>query len=325
MDIVNLVPIILALFLGFGITFIFLSSRRNKQEKDFPISKPRRVEHDASIYFDTNGQLVVRNLPPEYKLLFDNINQNLESMGVSSLTEKETKMVLKALPDLGKLSVSKTSTSTSSPINQVSNTQEISKLQSQIRNLSEKYKQLENVNKELRNENSRLLSDLNEAKSGGSPQQGTELQTLNSSNFFVTRRKEKLKSQLLNQTLPEDNIPTSFNDDAPPAPPPPPPTNQESPKITIRKNTKEKSANELEKSKSETKLSQVRLELLEAIRNPKALKHVTEEEKVNKRKVMLEDKSIGAVIARALVKRRNVIKTDNENETSNLDDLDKWI
>lgn len=59
MDIVNLVPIILALFLGFGITFIFLSSRRNKQEKDFPISEPRRVEHDASIYFDTNGQLVV--------------------------------------------------------------------------------------------------------------------------------------------------------------------------------------------------------------------------------------------------------------------------
>lgn len=195
--------------------------------------------------------------------------------------------------------------------------------------MSEKYKQLENVNKELRNENSRLLSDLNEAKSGGSPQQGTELQTLNQSLIhqisLLQEENEKLKSQLLNQTLPEDNIPTSFNDDAPPAPPPPPPTNQESPKITIRKNTKEKSANELEKSKSETKLSQVRLELLEAIRNPKALKHVTEEEKVNKRKVMLEDKSIGAVIARALVKRRNVIKTDNENETSNLDDLDKWI
>jgi hypothetical protein len=42
----------------------------------------------------------LRNLPPQYQKLFEDLNNTLKSMGVSTVTEKEAKFLLRSLPSM---------------------------------------------------------------------------------------------------------------------------------------------------------------------------------------------------------------------------------
>jgi hypothetical protein len=71
-----------------------------KTEEDKPhevqIGSPENVKHEGSVSFNKqSGAFVTQNLPPAYQTFFDNLNKTLSSMGVTGLTEKEAKLLLK--------------------------------------------------------------------------------------------------------------------------------------------------------------------------------------------------------------------------------------
>lgn len=68
------------------------------QGQAMEIGVPLNVKHEGHIGFDKEqGNFQVQNLPPQYQLLFDKLNETLKEMGVSGLTEKEAKFLLRSI------------------------------------------------------------------------------------------------------------------------------------------------------------------------------------------------------------------------------------
>ncbi len=73
----------------------------SSSQADFSIGMPVNVVHEGHVGFDKKeGSFQTNNLPPQYQRLFENLNSTLQGLGVSGVTEKEAKLLLRALPDL---------------------------------------------------------------------------------------------------------------------------------------------------------------------------------------------------------------------------------
>eukprot|EP01117_Protostelium_nocturnum_P003376 TRINITY_DN1436_c0_g1_i1.p1 TRINITY_DN1436_c0_g1~~TRINITY_DN1436_c0_g1_i1.p1 ORF type:complete len:511 (-),score=233.13 TRINITY_DN1436_c0_g1_i1:59-1468(-) len=69
------------------------------QRGSYEISGPVNVKHEGFVRFDKQGgNFQTQNLPKEYQEIFDAVNSTLTGLGVSGITEKEAKLILKALP-----------------------------------------------------------------------------------------------------------------------------------------------------------------------------------------------------------------------------------
>jgi hypothetical protein len=315
-------PFISALFFGFALAYIFLEfrarSQKQKERRPIVIGSPTNIQHQSHIGFSPDGTLVIRNLPPQYQVLFDNINDSLNRMGVDKVTEKEAKLILKALPILA--------TSTPKPrnvsgaIREVSNTEEVLSLQSQLRS---KTKEVDDLKRNMELERKAFKDEIvrlrSEKSSSNQDQAFTNLQNLTDQISSLTQTIQNLERE--NQELKEINsqlevqlssvhiLDLDISNQAPI----PPPIIPETPSINPAPT---------KASPQPTRSDQPRTALLEAIRNPSIrLRPIANSPSREKRDAILEDSSVGGLIASALIKRRQYIKDDAMED----DNLEQWI
>lgn len=76
----------------------FRKEQNSSQGQAIEIGVPVNVKHEGHIGFDKEqGNFQVQNLPPQYQHLFDKLDETLKQMGVSGLTEKEAKFLLRSI------------------------------------------------------------------------------------------------------------------------------------------------------------------------------------------------------------------------------------
>lgn len=321
----------------------FFHKKSNEDlEPELQITGPVNVKHEGHVGFSENSsEIETRNLPPEYQQLFENLNKKLEMMGVTSLTKKELKFVLRALPTLVPTEKTSPQPPKKNSNEGISSPKKLSRdLPNPTKIIVEQEKkiiELEKNQRGLREENHSLALEVAELK--------TRLNHVGNDVSFIEKPIEELKSKMLQENklletqleekslliskLQEENQRLREEMDAfkkektkiqlpveeiPPSPAPQIPSAPLIvPTLPARKRTEAKQ-NVKEKNRVNSKF-------LDAIRNPKALRHVSEEEKEFPKDV--DDPNLLDLIAKALIERRQKIKEDEEDLDEN-DDCGSW-
>jgi len=243
------------------------------------IGLPTNVEHKGHISF-SSGAFQTRNLPPEYQTLFDNLNATLKSMGVSAITEKEAKLLLKSLPVIMNKSQQASSESTK---------KEVPRAHSANKNVSE--------NDVI----SALKKELEEKKA--------EIDRLRTEN-------NQLKNQFPNKDVISTSVETlsTSNTESAPLPPPPPPP---APKPSVPNPPREISR---ENSKSSIPEPPTKQALFDQIKGPSKLKHVDPQTMKEQTIDANDQNVLNIIAKALIERRQHIKDDNEDVEDENLDD-----